>query len=104
ELEKLAHKIHRSFERSDEPPDADAVERAIGLLDRGEIRVAEPPSNADPTAEWTLHAWVKEAVLLYFRVRGLETTSVGPFEYHDQLPLKTGHAGRGVRVVPPGVA
>jgi 2,3,4,5-tetrahydropyridine-2-carboxylate N-succinyltransferase len=104
ELEELARRIHGSFERPDRPPDADAVEQAIDLLDRGEIRVAEPPPKDGPSAEWTLHAWVKEAVLLYFRVRGLETTTAGPFEYHDLLPLKTGYAGSGVRVVPPGVA
>ncbi|HET9671568.1 MAG TPA: 2,3,4,5-tetrahydropyridine-2,6-dicarboxylate N-succinyltransferase, partial [Actinomycetota bacterium] len=53
---------------------------------------------------WVVHEWVKEAVLLYFRVRGLRTTEVGPFEYHDRLPLKRGYEGAGVRVVPPATA
>jgi 2,3,4,5-tetrahydropyridine-2,6-dicarboxylate N-succinyltransferase len=44
------------------------------------------------------------AVLLFFRVRGLATTDVGPFEYHDKLPLKAGYEQAGVRVVPPAVA
>src|SRR4029079_6023146 len=39
-----------------------------------------------------------------FRVRGLERTEVGPFEYHDRLPLKRGYEAAGVRVVPPAVA
>ena len=81
------------------PIDGEAVDAAIDLLDRGEIRVAEP--SGDDGAPWTVHTWVKQAVLLYFRVRGLETSAAGPFEYHDRLPLKHGFAAAGVRVVPP---
>jgi 2,3,4,5-tetrahydropyridine-2-carboxylate N-succinyltransferase len=97
--EDLAARIGASFARPQDAPDAEAVEEAIRLLDGGEIRVAEPADGA-----WTVNAWVKQAVLLYFRVRGLETTEVGPFEYHDRLPLKRGYAQAGVRVVPPATA
>ena len=31
----------------------------------------------------------------------METLEVGPFEYHDKIPLKRGYAGAGVRCVPP---
>jgi 2,3,4,5-tetrahydropyridine-2-carboxylate N-succinyltransferase len=95
----LEARIAASFDHPQEPPDAEAVEEAIALLDRGEIRVAEPTRDG-----WVVNAWVKQAVLLYFRVRGLETTEVGPFEYHDKLPLKRGYAEAGVRVVPPATA
>ncbi|MFN8233560.1 MAG: 2,3,4,5-tetrahydropyridine-2,6-dicarboxylate N-succinyltransferase [Actinomycetota bacterium] len=88
-----------SYARPDAELDAGAIEEAIALLDRGRIRVAEPTD-----AGWALNAWVKRAVLLYFRVRGLETTEAGPFEYHDKLPLKHGYAEAGVRVVPPATA
>jgi 2,3,4,5-tetrahydropyridine-2-carboxylate N-succinyltransferase len=77
-------------------PDAEAVEAAVAMLDRGELRVAEPEGDG-----WRVHAWAKQAVLLYFRVRDLETTEAGPFEYHDRLPLKHGYGALGVRVVPP---
>lgn len=80
--------------------DADAVEQAIGMLDRGEVRVAEP----DGDDGWLVNAWAKQAVLLYFRVRGLEVSGAGPFEYHDKLPLKHGYGELGVRVVPPATA
>ncbi len=80
--------------------DADAVESAIDLLDRGEVRAAEP----DGDGGWRVNAWAKQAVLLYFRVRGLTTTQAGPFEYHDKLPLKSGYEALGVRVVPPATA
>jgi 2,3,4,5-tetrahydropyridine-2-carboxylate N-succinyltransferase len=81
-----------------------AVERTIAKLDRGELRVASPPTEGDrDDGEWTTHAWIKQAILLYFAVRGMETLSVGPFEFHDKIPLKKGLAAQNVRVVPPGV-
>jgi 2,3,4,5-tetrahydropyridine-2-carboxylate N-succinyltransferase len=76
--------------------DDEAVRATIELLDRGELRVAEPGPDG-----WIVHAWAKQAVLLYFRVQGLQTIEVGPFEYHDKLPLKRGYEEQGVRVVPP---
>ena len=83
-----------------------AVERTLAKLDRGELRVASPPSGSDAESdegEWTTHAWIKQAILLYFAIRGMETLSVGPFEFHDKIPLKKGLAAQNVRVVPPGV-
>ncbi len=80
-------------------PDAEAVEATVAMLDRGQVRVAEPDGDG-----WRVNIWVKQAVLMYFRVRGLETSQAGPFEYHDRLPLKHGYAELGVRVVPPATA
>ncbi len=80
---------------------AAAVERTLARLDRGEIRVASPPDRED--GEWTTHVWIKQAILLYFGLRAMETLSVGPFEFHDKIPLKKNLAEQGVRVVPPGV-
>ena len=80
-----------------------AVERTVAALDAGELRVASPPPPTSPEGEaWTTHAWVKEAILLYFALRKMATEEVGPFEFHDKIPLKRGFAGAGVRVVPPG--
>ncbi len=80
---------------------ASAVERTIAKLDRGELRVASPP--AEENGDWTTHAWIKQAILLYFAVRGMETLEVGPFEFYDKIPLKKGLAAQNVRLVPPGV-
>ena len=80
----------------------DAVEKTIAALDRGELRVASPPAD-DAGGEWTTHAWVKQAILLYFAVRKMERIEVGPFEFHDKIPLKRGLDVAQVRVVPPGV-
>jgi 2,3,4,5-tetrahydropyridine-2-carboxylate N-succinyltransferase len=82
------------------PDDAGAlatVTEAIDLLDTGQARIAE----IDPaTDEVVVHQWLKRAVLLLFRLRAMETTEVGPFEFADKLPLKHGFAAAGVRVVP----
>jgi 2,3,4,5-tetrahydropyridine-2-carboxylate N-succinyltransferase len=47
-----------------------------------------------------VHSWLKSAILLLFRLRDVSTTELGPFEYADKLPLKTGYEHAGVRVVP----
>jgi 2,3,4,5-tetrahydropyridine-2-carboxylate N-succinyltransferase len=85
-----------------EPDHRFAVEGTLTALDRGEIRVASPP--ATDGASWETHAWVKQAILLYFALRKIETTKVGPFEFHDKIPLKSEYDAAGVRVVPPAVA
>jgi 2,3,4,5-tetrahydropyridine-2-carboxylate N-succinyltransferase len=48
-----------------------------------------------------VNAWIKQAVLLYFGVAQMETHELGPFEFYDKVPLKTGWAAAGVRAVPP---
>jgi 2,3,4,5-tetrahydropyridine-2-carboxylate N-succinyltransferase len=73
------------------------VTEAIDLLDTGAARVAE----VDPaTDEVVVHQWLKQAILLLFRLRSMETIEAGPFEYADKLPLKRSYAAAGVRVVP----
>ncbi len=79
----------------------DAVRAAIDLLDRGEVRVATYDEASD---SWKTHAWVKQAVLLFFGVQKMERMEVGPFEFHDKIPLKHDLDRAGVRVVPPGTA
>ncbi len=76
-----------------------AVEGAVAALDAGALRVAEKRG-----AEWVTHGWLQQALSLYFRLRVSRTLEVGPFEYHDKIPLKRNLAEAGVRVVPPGVA
>ena len=53
--------------------------------------------------EWVVDEGAKQAILDYFRVRDVEPEELGPFEYMDKIPLKHGHAERGVRVVPGAV-
>ncbi|MCY3924902.1 MAG: 2,3,4,5-tetrahydropyridine-2,6-dicarboxylate N-succinyltransferase, partial [bacterium] len=73
-----------------------AVHEAIGLLDSGEVRVAE----ATPDGDVVVHEWLKQAILLLFKLSEISTTELGPFEYADKIPLKTRYRQQGVRVVP----
>jgi 2,3,4,5-tetrahydropyridine-2-carboxylate N-succinyltransferase len=98
----LQAQIEELWSRASElgPQDTEAlatVTEAIDLLDSGAARVAE----VDPaTDEVVVHQWLKQAILLLFRLRSMETIEVGPFEYADKLPLKRSYAAAGVRVVP----
>ena len=96
----LRKTIDDAYESGDhDAPDVRrAVEEALDLLDRGEVRVAEKSDG-----EWVVKQWLKHAILLSFRQRDMATIEVGPYEYHDKIPLKTGYAEAGVRVVPPAV-
>ena len=90
--------IDRAYEDHDLLAEArPAVEATIAELDAGRLRVAEPAGDG-----WVVNEWVKRAIMLYFRLAGLETMEAGPFEYHDKIPTKRGLAEAGVRVVPPG--
>lgn len=75
------------------------IRDVIRQLDLGELRVAEPTENG-----WKVNEWVKKAVVMYFPIQKMETIEVGPFEFHDKMPLKRNYAEKGVRVVPPAVA
>ena len=75
-----------------------AVLLALAALDRGDLRVAEKRDGA-----WVTQAWVKEAILLFFALAEMRVMEVGPFEFHDKVPLKKDLAAAGVRLVPPGV-
>ncbi|MDH5672755.1 MAG: 2,3,4,5-tetrahydropyridine-2,6-dicarboxylate N-succinyltransferase [Myxococcales bacterium] len=102
DLEKLVSEAHADRSRLADPAHREAVLQTIEALDKGQLRVATPPD--EPDGSWTTHAWITQAVLLYFGLRGMEKIEVGPFEFHDKLPLKRDLDKAGVRVVPPGTA
>jgi 2,3,4,5-tetrahydropyridine-2-carboxylate N-succinyltransferase len=82
------------------PDDGDAraiVTEVIDGLDRGEIRAAQVDAG---TGQVAVNIWVKQAILLLFRLASMKTVELGPFEYVDRIPLKRGFADAGVRVVP----
>ncbi|RYG22144.1 2,3,4,5-tetrahydropyridine-2,6-dicarboxylate N-succinyltransferase, partial [bacterium] len=60
-----------------------AVEEALAALDRGELRVAEKVGG-----EWTVHQWLKKAVLLSFRLNDNGPMGAGDLQYWDKVPLK----------------
>jgi len=76
-----------------------AVLEVVEQLDKGALRVAEPTTDG-----WQVNDWVKKAVIMYFPLAKMETIEVGPFEFHDKIPLKKGYEAQGVRVVPHAIA
>ncbi len=81
------------------PDVIEAIVATIDLLDKGELRVAEPVLNT-----WHVNDWVKKAVILYFPTQEMKEIKTGPFVFHDKIPLKTDFKNQGVRVVPHGLA
>jgi 2,3,4,5-tetrahydropyridine-2,6-dicarboxylate N-succinyltransferase len=73
-----------------------AVREAIDLLDTGQARVAEVNGAGDVV----VHQWLKQAILLLFKLARMETIELGPFEFADKIPLKHDYEAAGVRVVP----
>jgi 2,3,4,5-tetrahydropyridine-2-carboxylate N-succinyltransferase len=84
----------------------DAVEHAIAELDAGRLRVATRAG----VGQWTVHQWLKKAVLLSFRLKDNALMQAGSLQFFDKVPTKyqglseAQIAATGVRVVPPAVA
>src|SRR4051812_33394975 len=99
-MDTLSQVISAAFadrSRLKDPGVLEAIQRTLAMLDSGQVRVAEKGAEG-----WRVNAWVKEAILLYFAVSEMRVHEVGPFEFHDKIPLKKDLAKAGVRVVPPG--
>ena len=75
------------------------VATSIECLNRGEIRVA----TCKTQGEWIVNAWVKKAILLFFRTSEMTLIESGDLVYHDKIHVRTDHMERNVRVVPPAV-
>jgi len=81
-----------------------AIESTIESLDQGKVRVSEKKDN-----EWIVNQWIKKAILLSFRVNGMEALS-GPYSsWYDKSHLLKGktagwtkedHIKAGFRMVP----
>ncbi len=85
---------------------ADAVEHVIAQLNEGRLRVA----TREGVGQWTVHQWIKKAVLLSFRLKDNAVMRAGDLGFYDKVPTKFAGlspeqmAATGVRVVPPAVA
>lgn len=84
----------------------DAVNNVIADLDSGKLRVA----TREGVGQWTVHQWIKKAVLLSFRLNDNEVIESGKLSFYDKVPTKFSgmnaaeFGASGVRVVPPAVA
>ena len=72
----------------------ESVEKALNLLDRGIIRVAEPPKIEG--GDWVVNQWAKKAVLLSFRLNDMSVIEGGPGNstWWDKVPSKFANWGR----------
>lgn len=99
----IAHDPRRSAieaafaDRSTVAKAADTIRAVIADLDAGRLRVAESTDEG-----WVVHAWVKQAILLYFGIAEMQTIEAGDLAFVDKIPPKRDLGP--VRVVPPGVA
>lgn len=91
----LRERIEASWAGGD--VDTEAVHEALEALDTGRLRVAEKIDG-----EWVVHAWLKQAVLLYFRIAKMKEDGWGAYRWHDKIPLKSRLAEQNIRIVPPG--
>ena len=65
--------------------DRDAVLAALDLLDSGQARVAEPGADG-----WVVHQWLKQAVLLSFRLFPNIPMGSGDTQVFDKVATKFG--------------
>lgn len=96
-----------SFSPANAPKEvSDAVEHVIAELNKGHLRVA----TRQGVGQWTVHQWIKKAVLLSFRLKDNELMRAGDLGFYDKVQTKFSHLdpeamkATGVRVVPPAVA
>ncbi|NJX15748.1 2,3,4,5-tetrahydropyridine-2,6-dicarboxylate N-succinyltransferase [Tamlana crocina] len=99
ELKQIIEKAWDNRDLLKEESTVAAIRKVVDLLDKGELRVAEPTNDG-----WQVNEWVKKGVVLYFPIQKMETIECGPLEFHDKIPLKTGYQEKGIRVVPHAVA
>ncbi len=84
----------------------DVFARLRAALSSGAVRAASPDPSA-PTG-WVVNGWVKQGILLGFRVGDLADASMDhgrwPFFDKDTLPLQRFTMASGVRIVPGGTS
>jgi len=84
----------------------EAVRHVLAELDAGRLRVA----TREGVGQWTVHQWIKKAVLLSFRLADNAPVRAGELAFFDKVSTKFGSmddaalAASGVRVAPPAVA
>ena len=104
---ELASKVSRLFDEGDQVNREEARHVFMSFrqeLDSGRVRAAEP--DAESPTGWRVNTWVKQGILVGFRVGEIVDASVNrdrlPFYDQDTLPVKRLDVTSGVRLVPGG--
>lgn len=93
-LEQSISEIYAKSTFTDD--DISVIGKVISQLNEGTLRVSSKENG-----KWITHAWIKQAILLYFRTQKMTTYEAGPFTWWDKIPVKTFSETQGVRSVPP---
>jgi 2,3,4,5-tetrahydropyridine-2,6-dicarboxylate N-succinyltransferase len=103
-MHRLRAEIEKLYATGSLPPDAAGQARQVfqefrEALTRGEIRSAEKHDG-----QWRVNAWVKQGILLGFRLGELEELSSGALSFVDKdtFPARHFNIGERIRVVPGG--
>jgi 2,3,4,5-tetrahydropyridine-2-carboxylate N-succinyltransferase len=105
-LDELKQTIERLFAAgaaaASDPTAKEAFVFLRAALEAGEARAAEPDTSS-PTG-WRVNAWVKQGILLGFRIGVLEAMPDEGLSFVDKdtFPVRRFDAGDGVRIVPGG--
>jgi 2,3,4,5-tetrahydropyridine-2-carboxylate N-succinyltransferase len=105
-IQALQETIERHFAAGPAALDDPTAMRAFlslrAALERGDLRAASPDSTAP--CGWRVNAWVKQGILLGFRLGVLQELPAVGFSFVDKhtYPARHFSAGEGVRVVPGG--
>jgi 2,3,4,5-tetrahydropyridine-2-carboxylate N-succinyltransferase len=91
ELDKLQMAIEAAWDRRGElsPDNADhelrgQIDTCLQGLESGELRVAEPDSEG----QWRVNGWLKQAILLHFRITPNRVMEGGVSHYFDKVDLR----------------
>jgi 2,3,4,5-tetrahydropyridine-2,6-dicarboxylate N-succinyltransferase len=99
ELRASIEQLWQNREKLSEAAAQESVRAVIEMVDKGQLRVAEPAEGG-----WQVNEWVKQAILMYFSIQPMQTWNVEPFEFYDKMLLKKNYKELGVRAVPHAVA
>jgi len=102
ELEQTIERVWAYRDLLQQENNRAAIRRVVELVDRGELRTAEPVDTEKSL--WKVNEWVKKAIILYFPIQPMRKMEAGELEWFDKMELKHGYEELGVRVVPHAVA
>jgi 2,3,4,5-tetrahydropyridine-2-carboxylate N-succinyltransferase len=106
QIEKIWHEVTQGGRniQSLEPVEIAAIEQAIAGLDQGELRLVKKIISSDEGSHYQTQQWLKQAILLYFRLKKSSLIEAGDLQFFDKVPVKEWLPEMGVRVVPPAIA
>lgn len=85
-IEKAYQHINEINAETIDDSSKSAILEAIELLDKGKLRVAEKIDG-----DWIVHEWLKQVILLSFRIHTNKLFDAGYTHYFDKIPLKFAH-------------